>query len=276
MFGKARFQRIGSRVLSTLGVTRRRHVSRLEDRLAVLEQQLVAARGDAARFHKMVLARDNLLKIAVDELAFRADSLAALTDATDSVPEMLWGVASPQSVLPSRDAGAVINKSFVDRPLISGLSARQALHLEMICLARLRQHAGSARRHFPGLVSVDREGMEIALTDQGQSLDSIPQDQRPAIARQLRGAYRDQLTVIVEALEVANVVHLDPHETGRNLTVAPDGTLSLIDFDIAVVDGQPFSATLARLHDRWVRRGGYRMTHRHLDQIVGRWLDAAA
>ncbi|WP_071799055.1 hypothetical protein [Natronohydrobacter thiooxidans] len=138
-----------------------------------------------------------------------------------------------------------------ERLLWSGLAREQALHLEVTCLIRLAQGQGAAQ--FPRLLALEMPAGRFELTDQGQTLLAL----RTA-GRQIRVPDAEmQIATILAALEAARVVHLDLHRDGRNLCLDAGGRLSLIDFDIAALDGVPFSGEIAARLAEFHAAGGY-------------------
>jgi RIO-like serine/threonine protein kinase len=125
----------------------------------------------------------------------------------------------------------------------SGLNAEQSFLLEVECLSRLE---GS--KHFPKILSVDRAGMAIVMTNQGTSLDKL--------RRRVRVAnYEDQIRDMCKQLADQNTCHLDV--LPKNVCVSESGILSLIDFDVASVDGLCPTPELEERMRKLQNKGGH-------------------
>lgn len=298
-------QRFGSRVLRMFGVTRRHHLDRLaaEHRWVVAELERVhrriAERGltesdgvgvgaspdtapdPATAVHELVLRRRQLAA-ALRELDFHARHWErAVSPDGGHGSAYQQGFAAPAVIaaslpaaLPAAGVGRR-DKTYAPRPLVSGLTARQAFHLEALCLSRLAERAGDAAGHFPRIIAVDAQGCRLTMTDQGCSLDRLDPAFLRRIAPSLAQDGDAQLVRIVRAMEDAAVVHLDSLLEGVNLTVDEDGVLSLIDFDIATIDHEPFSAEIAARHADWQRSGGYAGTLRELRAVLSSCIQGA-
>ena len=285
-------QRLGSRVLRLMGVTRRHHFDALSAEHGWVVDELervhraIARDGDAQQSvgaspatapdpetaAEELILRRRQLSAALRELEFHARhwELAAGPGARDWQRYRL-GFADPAiRPLPLPRSRATRIKMYRDRPLVSGLTARQAFHLEALCLSRLQDATGAAAGHFPRLVAVDSDRCRLTLTEQGHSLDLIDPAFLRRVAARLAKDAGEQLARIVGAMEAARVVHLDPLRDGHNLTVDQDGLISLIDFDIATIDDMPFSAEISARHAQWRRAGGYQTTLRRLREVLDR------
>lgn len=274
-------------MLRGLGLARRCHVDYLADRIGQLELEVmqlresaaaarVRAQNESAANARTLRLHDAHLAAARLELDFRVArwrECAARLPAVAGDPDHGFAPA-PTGPLQSAHDRPVHEKQLFSRPLISGLTARQAFFLEASCLIRLQEH-GEGARHFPAPVALDPVGHRITMTRQGTSLDLLDPPQRAERAALIRGDHRDQLRLIVETLERARVVHLDMHPNGRNIAVCEAGTISLIDFDMATIDGHAFSGEIARRHADWSQNGGYERTLRQLTGIVSDFIASA-
>lgn len=159
----------------------------------------------------------------------------------------------------------------------AGMTAVQRLYIESWCLYRLNTSPSSDfdSAHFPELYSFDHELGSIEMSHCGPSLDQICQDS-PSIVVHNPAMQIDE---IVSLMEEAGVRHLDLRPDGKNLCVSFDGRLSLIDFDIAVLEGEmPMSAQVfERYAEACAHPQGYRgwaseqlhaMLELHRDQLI--------
>lgn len=296
-----RFQRLGSRVLSGLGLTRKRHYNRLSDRIAWLEGELdrlrsvIAASGDRPDMPPgapdlfpdpslgprdlspadKLAARNRQLEAALRELDFRTARWRACAEgrAEERNPyDHGFRAVSLPHLGPQRDR-PTYKKALQDRPMNSGLTGLQAYHLEVLCLTRLQQQGSPGSAHFPALVQLDPGSLRITMTHQGRALNRIAVRDRAGCAALIRHSFPDQLALIVRTLEQARIVHLDVHP--GNIVIDEGGCLSLIDFDIATADDLPFSAEIARRHTEWQQSDRYAHTLHRLTHIVTMFIRAA-
>jgi len=112
----------------------------------------------------------------------------------------------------------------------TGLTDRQMFTLELDCLMRVNEVINSEglNRHFPKLISFDMDNLKIVMSSTGTALASLSE-------------VRDcsnlefQVKTISYTLSRSGVQHADI--VPRNVTIDPDGIISLIDFDISSIDG---------------------------------------
>lgn len=144
-----------------------------------------------------------------------------------------------------------VTKQARGRIVWNGLSDDQAFHLEVECLRRVgdSQVSLDGRSHFPQLLSWDASARTFTTTHNGTPLDKLRQTMSvPDLEA--------QLSSIAMTLEKASVAHLDI-AAGKNITVDDAGTLCLIDFDIACLDGFPLSEKIQRRYEAFLAKGGY-------------------
>ena len=88
-----------------------------------------------------------------------------------------------------------------------------------------------------------------------------------------------QIEEIVRLMEVAGVRHLDLRPDGKNLCVSHEGRLMLIDFDVAVLEGEmPLSAQVFERYSEacahpqgyqgWASEKLHAMLELHRDRLV--------
>lgn len=187
---------------------------------------------------------------ALREIAFLR---ARLTEAEPHAPQpaILSGFPDGYDLVKHPRTPVTHWKEAREKLLWSGMTRDQALHLELGCLTRLGQ--GAARAHFPRLLAIDLPGARFEVTDQGTTLRALTETGGRATIIDAEA----QIATIMAALETARVIHLDMHKDGRNLCVDPTGRLSLIDFDIAALDGVAFSGEIAQRLAAFHAEGGY-------------------
>lgn len=132
----------------------------------------------------------------------------------------------------------IITKTHRDRLIWAGTTSDQAHGIELACLSRLSQTPGAV--HFPVVTDMDRSVPSLTLLHAGLDLRHVERRGTPV---PVPGAL-SQIERMLDAMAVAGLVHLDLHPDGRNLCVSDDGHLTLIDFDIAALDGKCLSGSI--------------------------------
>lgn len=159
----------------------------------------------------------------------------------------------------SYDYGEPITKTLTGKnSLWTGATADQILLNETLCLYRLRHTRG-----FPQLEATDWNTHSITMTYTGRTLHWYwKRGIRPTVYNPL-----DQLNRLYDSLTDANILHLDLHPSGKNITLH-EGELHIIDFGIAVRDCKPVSERTHRLMTQFLDQGGYEHSiHETLSRI---------
>lgn len=107
----------------------------------------------------------------------------------------------------------------------SDLNQKESYKLELECLRRLTELKSP---HFPILKSFDDRRHVIVMSHQGQSLPHI-KDYKEIVD------YEEQIDRIIEGLREKRIIHLDI--LSKNICIK-DSVISLIDFNIASLDGE--------------------------------------
>ncbi len=191
-------------------------------------------------------------KAALREIAFLRARVAE-TESDMPLAPILPPLSALDIALQPRNGRATLWKTARERLLWTGLTAEQAFYLECECLHRLACSSPAGAQHFPQLVALEPETLRFEITHQGRTV-------RELIAQGHCMAFPDlvaQTVHIVDCLRAAGVVHLDMHADGRNLTVTQEGRVSVIDFDLAAVDGVAFSGAVAERLAVFAQEGGY-------------------
>ncbi|MCC5964445.1 MAG: hypothetical protein JJU09_15080 [Rhodobacteraceae bacterium] len=168
-------------------------------------------------------------------------------------PPILPPPGSLRPELQPRAGRATLWKTARTRLLWSGLTADQALYLECTCLQRLARETGRARSHFPQIITIRPADHCFEITHQGPTVREMVQ----AGSRVPVPDPEAQVSRIVDQMRASGVVHLDMLADGRNLCVSADGHVSVIDFDIASVDGVAYSGMIERHLTRFHESGGH-------------------
>lgn len=131
------------------------------------------------------------------------------------------------------------------RMRMSGLHGRDAMSLEHECLRRLSEatcYCGAQGRHFPVVLAYDYRFRQLATVDMGPTLIDQPHNVMSI------PLFSMQIACICRALREQGVYHLDLNRS--NVCVSSNGTIGLIDFELAVINGDPASQELSDLYDR--------------------------
>lgn len=122
---------------------------------------------------------------------------------------------------------------------VNAKTGYQNFILELDCLSRINEAVDEQDlpRHFPVLVDFDPDKLTITCSHDGESLEILRKPVHiPNPAAQIRQ--------ITETLAQARIKHLDMHPSGKNLLVDPKGRLTVVDFDMAQVDGLSLSSSV--------------------------------
>lgn len=96
---------------------------------------------------------------------------------------------------------------------------------------------------FPVLIKISEENLTVEMSYCGWSLDQFPWLVKPLKILN----YKAQVENIVAMLVKSRVMHLDLRPDGKNLCVDREGNISMIDFDIVVInDEKPLSGQIKR------------------------------
>ena len=136
----------------------------------------------------------------------------------------------------------------------SNLERGQSHRLEKKCLNLLKKNyicrCSIHRVHFPIVIESSPTQHKLVLSNQGKSIYDIVKNGlkvKPV-------AINEQVNCIVDNLMRCNIRHLDMNINGKNVCINSRGTISVIDFDVAVI-GSDFKSTT--LKDRCTQRGDY-------------------
>lgn len=128
-------------------------------------------------------------------------------------------------------------KSYNPKCPYNDLTIEEAFETELEIWKRL-----SGNEHFPKLLEFDEKNHTITLEHCGDSLDRI---------KSLKIDNLDeQIDSIVRCLQKYKIVHLDMHDSGKNICYK-NNKIYLIDFDIAVIDGNPRNEKLKSLFEKY-------------------------
>tara|TARA_B100001093_G_scaffold284446_1_gene271697 strand:+ start:60 stop:632 length:573 start_codon:yes stop_codon:yes gene_type:complete len=132
----------------------------------------------------------------------------------------------------------------------TNLNANKSYKLEKNCLERLQKNfkciCKDKKQHFPKIVKT-YEGKKyyiIEMTNIGKSINKIKEKKN--INKEL---IDEQIKCILHNLEKSKVTHLDMHNTGKNMTLN-DNILGLIDFNAAIIDGNPESDKIRNKYEK--------------------------
>lgn len=153
-------------------------------------------------------------------------------------------------------------KQYATNPF-NGLKRPTAYKLEKECLTLLSDNyrcicKNNSAFHFPKIVRSDDQSMTFILTNQGQSLDKLRGTFPPTILN-----IREQIACICFNLSQNKIRNLDVHASGKNLCITTDGTISMIDFDIASINDTYLSSAIQSRAIRYADYDDYLKTTAH-------------
>ena len=134
----------------------------------------------------------------------------------------------------------------------SYLKTEDSFKLEKICLEELEKHykcqCKIKKIHFPFILDSYNKNNKnyLILTSLGKSLNHLHTDEKNKFKKI---NFDEQINCILYNLNKSKVIHLDMHETGKNLTINKDGHLGLIDFNIAYNHNFTTTDTAALAHE---------------------------
>lgn len=155
----------------------------------------------------------------------------------------------------------------VQQPVLtwSGLTREEAFDLETECLQRIQSTYQciccpfAPRQHFPVLISSDRPSYSFTMSSCGKSLKRLQTWRRKGKVYLSNDptelAFTKQVECIVHNLRRARVQHLDVYP--KNICIDPKGVLSLIDFDMASIEGKCLSVKLERVARKYIKDEAY-------------------
>lgn len=134
----------------------------------------------------------------------------------------------------------IIEKQVKNNYMWTGLSIKESYKLEKECLMRLSKKyeciCSRKRQHFPIIKKYDDKINKLFLTINGISLDIINKLYNITLNVQ---NVNEQINCILHNLKKSKIVHLDLYP--KNVCINLYGDISLIDFDISMIDNKPLT-----------------------------------
>jgi len=133
----------------------------------------------------------------------------------------------------------------------NGLTREQGFEFEKECLFLLQKNfectCGLECNHFPIINNSINKLYKMFITDCGISLDKY----KKLIEKDNLEPYEikkqnEQINCIISNLKKCKIKHLDMHPSGKNMCINKNGIVSLIDFDIAIIDNNPLSKQISK------------------------------
>jgi hypothetical protein len=147
--------------------------------------------------------------------------------------------------------------------VFNGLTKKSAFKLEKDCLDLLNKNyeciCEKKSRHFPIIHNYDDINYTFNLSYCGKTIKEL---NSCATTKSERNKYRhpnlkSQLDCIMFNLQKNKIKHLDMHK-GKNLCINKKGVLSLIDFDIAVIDDKFLSEKIEKRANYYINYEKYK------------------
>lgn len=130
---------------------------------------------------------------------------------------------------------------------VNGIGRTAAYLLELRVYQRL-----TGFKNFPTLIDYDNAKCELTLEFCGDSLRDLRKKQISDLVLDID--LECQVNSIVNCLEQKNIQYVDV--SGQNICVK-HGTVYLIDFDSAILDGMPLTEERELFLDKFYAEGGY-------------------
>jgi hypothetical protein len=156
-----------------------------------------------------------------------------------------------------------IKKSKVNK--YNNLTRIGAFNLEKDCLERINDRfnckCSIKTTHFPKIISCDETTFKFELTNCGICIkeynklvkaNKYNEENKIIIINK-----EEQINCIMENLINSNVIHLDMTLNGKNLCITDEGILSIIDFDIAIIDDNISSDQIRKIYDQYNLQNKY-------------------
>ena len=127
----------------------------------------------------------------------------------------------------------------------------ECFNLEKKCIRKLNNNFKciciTKCNHFPILKKCDKYNHTFVLSNCGLSIDKYIQMVKMGQIKPYKlKNYNKQIDCILSNLNKCKIQHFDMHGNGKNLCINKNGNLSLIDFDIATIDGHPLTERMKK------------------------------
>ena len=140
----------------------------------------------------------------------------------------------------------------------NGLTRTEAYNLEKECLACIKNNfeclCKIKHNHFPELIEFDDEKYQFILSNCGISVKEYTKLKKNNIIITNK---EEQVNCIVENLKKMNIIHLDMSPNGKNMCINEDGIISIIDFDIAIINNNILSEQIKKLYNQYTIKDNY-------------------
>nr|QFG74490.1 MAG: hypothetical protein [Megaviridae environmental sample] len=138
----------------------------------------------------------------------------------------------------------------------NGLRRHESFNLEKDCLQIINNNFNCICKkkcyHFPEIINYDNKRYKFFLSIRGLSLNNYHRFLNYNIIKKIvlnKHQIEEQVNCITHNLEKSKVAHLDL--ASKNICIDNEGTLSLIDFDIACINGRCISSKIQKKYNEY-------------------------
>ena len=133
----------------------------------------------------------------------------------------------------------------------NGLTRDQSFQLEKDCLTTLNNNfeckcTVKCNSHFPIIKELIEDECTFILSNCGPDIKNY---NKQNIEKMNINNINEQIDCIVYNLEKNKIINFDLSPNGKNICVSKEGIISMIDFDMAVIDNNILSAQLQKYYD---------------------------
>jgi len=140
----------------------------------------------------------------------------------------------------------------------NGLTRNEAYNLEKECLICINNNfeclCKIKQNHFPKLIDFDDEKYQFVLSNCGICIKEYNKSKKKNI---IIANKKEQVNCIIENLKKMNIIHLDMSTNGKNMCITEDGIISIIDFDIAIINNNSLSEQITKLYNQYTIKDNY-------------------
>ena len=141
----------------------------------------------------------------------------------------------------------------------NGLTREQAFTLEKDCLTILNNNFEcicnlKCSSHFPIIKELIEDKFTFILSNCGPDIKSY---NKHNIEKMHINNINEQIDCIIHNLEKNKIINFDLSKNGKNICVSKEGIISMIDFDMAVIDNNILSTQLQKYYDKQNKNNVY-------------------
>jgi len=141
----------------------------------------------------------------------------------------------------------------------NGLTREQAFTLEKDCLTLLNNNFEcicniKCSSHFPIIKELIEDKFTFILSNCGPDIKSY---NKQNIEKMHINNINEQINCIIHNLKKNKIINFDLSKNGKNICISKEGIISMIDFDMAVIDNNILSTQLQKYYDKQNKNNVY-------------------